>query len=175
MANTLFRFSVISLIFTMLIFFSCEQKAEKKEIESDVEENLESGELPKEIEDVLYSKFANAKIDKWTKESEEDMVIYDIEFKQGDQKFEVDIKADGTIYNWEKEIMVDDLPEAVKEVLKKKYTEKKIKEVMEISLVKDGKDVLEGYEIVFETFDAKEAEVTVAPDGKILEESGEEL
>jgi hypothetical protein len=40
---------------------------------------------------------------------------------------------------------------------------------MVITAVVDGKDVLEGYEIVLETTDRKEVEVTVAPDGKILE------
>jgi hypothetical protein len=41
---------------------------------------------------------------------------------------------------------------------------------MVITAVKDGKDALEGYEIVIETADKKEVEVTVAPDGEILEE-----
>lgn len=46
---------------------------------------------------------------------------------------------------------------------------------MVITAIKDGKDVLEGYEIVLETANKKEVEVMVAPDGKILEESaGEE-
>ena len=44
----------------------------------------------------------------------------------------------------------------------------------QVTEVKDGKDKLEGYEIVLETADKKEVEVTVAPDGKILEDSTDE-
>ena len=33
---------------------------------------------------------------------------------------------------------------------------------------------LEGYEILLDTADRKEVEVTVAPDGKIVEDSGEQ-
>jgi hypothetical protein len=40
--------------------------------------------------------------------------------------------------------------------------------------VKNNKEMLEGYEIVLETADKKEVEVTVAPDGKILEDSTDE-
>jgi hypothetical protein len=41
---------------------------------------------------------------------------------------------------------------------------------MEIMGLKDNKEVLEGYEVVFETTDKKTVELMVAPDGKILEE-----
>ena len=44
-----------------------------------------------------------------------------------------------------------------------------IKEIMEITAVMDGKDVLEGCEVVLENSDGKEVEITVAPDGAILE------
>jgi hypothetical protein len=43
---------------------------------------------------------------------------------------------------------------------------------MAITAVKDGKDVPEGFEITLQTADKKDAEVTVGPDGKILEDSG---
>jgi hypothetical protein len=36
--------------------------------------------------------------------------------------------------------------------------------------VKNGNDELEGYEIVLKTADMKEVEVTMGPDGTILEE-----
>ena len=37
--------------------------------------------------------------------------------------------------------------------------------------MKDGKDELEGYEIILKTNEGKDVEITVAPDGKILEDS----
>ena len=127
-------------------------------------------EIPKKVMDTLKAKFPKAVITKWTKEKEGDKVVYDIEFKQGEQKFEADIFEDGTIHNWEKEIAAKDLPKAVKETVDKKWPKATIKEVMEITAVKDNKDMLEGYEIVLVGEDKKEFEVTIAPDGKVLEE-----
>ena len=40
--------------------------------------------------------------------------------------------------------------------------------------IKEGKEMRGGYEIVIETVDGSEVEVTVTADGKILEDSGEE-
>ncbi len=134
----------------------------------------EKVEIPKKVMDALKAKFPKAEITKVTKEKEGDKVVYDIEFKQGTQKFEADIFEDGTIHNWEKEIAAKDLPKAVKETVDKKYPKGTIKEVMEIMDVKEGKDVLHGYEIIVETADKKELEITVAPDGKILEEPKDE-
>ncbi|NIM97029.1 MAG: hypothetical protein GTO24_02755 [candidate division Zixibacteria bacterium] len=130
--------------------------------------------IPKVVMDALKAKFPDAQIHEWTKEKEGDIVVYDIEFKQQDRKFEADIKEDGTIHNWEKEIAAGDLPESVKKAVEEKYPKSTHKEIMEITAVKEGKDVLEGYEIVLETADIKEVEVTVTLDGRILEESGEE-
>jgi len=121
----------------------------------------------------LKTRFPRAEIHKWTKEKEGDAVVYDIEFKQRDQKFEADIKEDGTILNWEQEIAAKDVPEAAKTAVEKKYPKAKWKEIMQITEVKNMKEMLEGYEIVLETADKKEVEVTVAPDGKILEDSTE--
>lgn len=129
--------------------------------------------IPKKVMDTLMAKFPKAQIDKWSQEKEGDTVVYDFEFKQGGRKFEADIKEDGTIHNWEKAIAVKDLPRGVKSVVEKRYPKSTMKEIMLITAVKDGKDVLEGYEIVLVTADKREIEVTVAPDGKILEESEE--
>ena len=66
---------------------------------------VELDKIPAVVMNTLKSKFPEAEIHKWSKEKEGDIVLYDIEFKQHDQKFEADIKEDGTIQNWEKEIM----------------------------------------------------------------------
>ncbi|HJZ58875.1 MAG TPA: PepSY-like domain-containing protein [Gemmataceae bacterium] len=135
--------------------------------------NSDEKEIPKKVMDALKAKFPKAEITKWTKEKEGNDVVYDIEFKQEGRKFEADIKEDGTILNWEKEIAAKDLPEAVKKAVDKKYPNAKLKEIMEVTEVKGKEEKLEGYEIVLETADKKEVEVMVAPDGKILEDSGE--
>ena len=135
-------------------------------------DKLDLDKIPKAVMAALKAKFPGAEIHKWTKETEGGNVIYDIEFKQNRRKCEADIKEDGTFINYEKEIAAKDLPEAVKKTVDKRYPKATLKEIMEITEVKDNKDRLEGYEIVLETADSKEAEITVAPDGKILEDSG---
>ena len=129
--------------------------------------------IPPRVMDALKARFPKAVIDKCTREKEGDAVVYDIEFKQGTQKFEADIKEDGTIVNWEKEIAIKDLPDAVRKAVDRKYPNATLKEVMQVTEVKDGKDRLEGYEITLQTAAKKSVEVTLAPDGKILEDSGE--
>jgi hypothetical protein len=169
-----FRFSVSALILLLCLVFSCEQQTEEAKVESKAEDSLELDKIPKVVMDALKAKFPDAEIHKWTKEKEGDIVVYDIEFKQQDRKFEADIKEDGSIHNWEKEIAAEDLPEAVVKAVEEKYPNSTHREIMEITTVKDGEDALEGYEIVLETAGNKEVEITVAPDGEVLEESGEE-
>lgn len=129
--------------------------------------------IPKKVMDTLKARFPNAEIHKWTREQEGDTVLYDIEFRQEGRKFEADIRESGAFHNWEREIAAEDLPETVRKAVEGRYPRAVLKEIMAIAAVTDGKEVLEGYEIVMETADRKEAEVTVAPDGKILQDSGE--
>ena len=173
MRNSLFGLSVSLLIILVCVVFSCEQQAEEAKVETKAEDQLELDKIPKVVMAALKAKFPDAEIHKWTKEKEGDIIVYDIEFKQQDRKFEADIKEDGTIHNWEKEIAATALPEAVMKAAEEKYPNSTHKEIMEITAVKEGQDVLEGYEIMFETAEGEEVEVTVAPDGEILEDSDE--
>ncbi len=174
MRNSLFRLSVSLLILVLCLVFSCEQQAKEAKVETKAEDALQLDKIPEVVMAGLKAKFPGAEIQDWAKEKEGDIIVYDIEFKQADQKFEADIKEDGTIHNWEKEIAARDLPGAVKTATEEKYPNFNYKEIMEITAVKGGEDALEGYEIVLETAEGEEAEITVAPDGQIVEESGEE-
>lgn len=169
-----FRFSILASVLLMCLVFSCGQQGEETNVETKAEDSLQLGKIPPVVMSTLKAKFPNAEIHKWTKEKEGDIFVYDIEFKQQERKFEADIKEDGSIHNWEKEIAAQDLPEVVKKAAQEKYPNSTNKEIMEITAVKNGQDELEGYEIVLETTDKKEVEITVAPDGEILEDSGEE-
>jgi hypothetical protein len=128
--------------------------------------------IPKPVMDALRAKFPKARIDKWTKEKENGKVIYDLEFKQEGRRAEADIAEDGTIQNFEKEFNAGNLPQAVRAAVEKRYPKATMKEVMEITEIKDGKEVHGGYEIVLETAAKKSVEVTIAKDGKFLEDSG---
>jgi uncharacterized membrane protein YkoI len=136
--------------------------------------NPQQDTIPKLVMDALKARFPAAEIDKWSKEKEDDFVIYDFEFTQRGRKFEADIREDGTIHNWEQEVGANDLPEVVEDAVERRYPGSTPKTIMAITAVTDGEEALEGYEIVIETADGKEVEVTVAPDGKILEDSGAE-
>jgi len=129
--------------------------------------------IPKAVMDALKAKFPNAKIDKWTKENDKGKVVYDIEFKENGKKAEADIFEDGTLQNFEKEFDAKELPKAVTDAVEKKYPKAKMKEVMEVTEIKDKKEVHGGFEIVLETADKKEVEVVVSKEGKILEDSTE--
>jgi uncharacterized membrane protein YkoI len=136
--------------------------------------DLELDKMPKQVMVALKKKFPEAEIHEWTKEKEGDIVVYDIEFEQDGRKFEADIEENGAIHNWEREIESRDLPEVVRKTVETKYPKAVLEEIMAITAVKDGKDVLEGYEITLETAQKRAVEVTVAPDGKVLEESEDE-
>ena len=174
MKSSLFRFSASAFILMLCLVFSCQQKAEEMRVEEKAEADLELDKIPEVVMNALKARFPEAEIHKWTKEKEGDIVVYDIEFKQQDRKFEADIKEDGTIHNWEKEIAAVDLPLAAMKAVETKYPESTIQEIMEITAVTEGKEALEAYEVVLMTADKKEVEVAVASDGEILEDSGDE-
>jgi putative PepSY-like beta-lactamase-inhibitor len=137
----------------------------------DKDKKLDLDKIPKKVMDAFKGKFPKAEIQKWTKEKEGDAEIYDIEAVENGRKCEADIKEDGTIMNFEKEVAAKDLPKAVVEAVEKKYPKATLKLCMECTEIKDKKEVLEGYEIELVTAEKKDVEVTVAPDGKILEDS----
>ena len=133
-----------------------------------------AGKLPPDVMAALITKFPHAKIDKWNKEKEDGRIVYDIEFKQDSRKFEADIFADGTIHNWEQQIAQGDLPQPVVQAVNRKFPGAVLKEVMAVTDVQNAVEHLHGYEIVVARAHKKDVEMTVAPDGRILEGPGAE-
>ena len=127
--------------------------------------------IPKPVMDALKAKFPEAKIQKWTKETENGKTVYDIEFKHKGKKTEADIAENGAIQNFEREFDAKKLPKAVTEAVEKKYPKAEMKEVMEITEIKEGKEVHGGFEIVLQSEAKKSVEVVVSKEGKILEDS----
>ncbi|MBC7185685.1 MAG: PepSY-like domain-containing protein [Calditrichaeota bacterium] len=130
--------------------------------------------IPKAVREALLAKFPDAKIEKCTRAKEGGAVVYDIEFKEGDRKCEADIREDGTYINYEKAIEAGDLPAAVRQAIEQRYPKSTLKEVMEETEVKGAEERLSAYEVVLTTAEHKEVEVRVAPQGKILEQTGAE-
>jgi uncharacterized membrane protein YkoI len=167
-----FGLAVLATAILFCLVVGCQQAEEKSGSERKTDDKLDVDKIPGKVMDALKARFPEAKISKWTREEESELVVYDIEFEQAGRKFEADIKEDGAIHNWEKAIQAEDLPEIVKKSVLERYAQSTITEIMEISAVQDGKDVLLGYEIVIETADKNVFELTVAPEGEILEDSG---
>jgi hypothetical protein len=137
------------------------------------EETVPQDKIPKAVMDALLSKFPKAKIDKCTKAKEGNDIVYDIEFKQEGRKCEADIKENGVYINYEKAIEAKDLPKSVRDAIEKKYPKATMKEIMQETEVKGKEEKLSAYEVVLTTAEKKEVEVRVSPEGKILEDTGE--
>ena len=133
------------------------------------EEKIDPDKLPAKVLETLKGKFPGAKITSALKEVEDGVVIYDVEMTREGRKHEMDCKEDGTILNFENQIQVKDLPKAVVDAVRAKHPDATIKEAMETMVIKDGKDVVEEYEVLLETADKKEVELAVSPDGKKIE------
>ena len=130
--------------------------------------------LPPEVAKAFQTRFPGAKLEKWTQETEDGAEIYDFEFSKGGRKLEADLKADGSILNWEEELKKGDLPEQARTAVETEYPGAIWKQVMQVNKVDQGKDVVEGYEILMEMLDSAHVEVMVDPNGKILEDSGKD-
>jgi hypothetical protein len=133
-----------------------------------------TAQLPANVMSALTARFPRAKIEKWTREKEEGKAVYDIEFTQAGKKFEADILADGAIHNWEQQVAASDLPAAVAQTVARQFPHAGMKEIMAVTAVTNGNERLEGYEIVVQRSRKRDVEMTVAPDGKVLEGPGKE-
>jgi hypothetical protein len=130
------------------------------------EEKITEDKLPKKVLEAVKSWFSEPKFTSRTKETTGDKVVYDLEFTYKGRKYEMDIKEDGTVVEIEKEVAAKDLPAAVRDALKAKYANAKVKEAMEVNLVNSKDLKLDHYEVTVEMADGKSREVTVSPDGK---------
>jgi len=138
-------------------------------IRLEAQEEISADKLPKKVSDAVKTRFPGAMFVKITKVMENNEVIYDIEMTVGGKKHEMDCKEDGTIVDIQNEIAVKDLPAAVTAAIKAKYPNCTIKEAGEILVVKDKKETKDHYEVLIDTADKKEVEVTASLDGTKIE------
>jgi biopolymer transport protein ExbD len=85
-----------------------------------------------------------------------------------EQQIEIGVNADGTVYEMEKTIDVNELPQPVRNVLAKDYATASVTKVEEVF----RNDKLEYYEIKL-TSEKKKFEIEVTADGKLLVEETE--
>ena len=155
--NALVRFVASVAMFAILIYCATAQ------------EKIEADKLPQKVKDALKARFPGHMITQATKELENGEVIYDIEMTIAGKKHEMDCKEDGTIVDIQNEIDAKDLPAAALNAIKAKYPGSTIKEVGEILVVKDKKETRDHFEVIIETADKKETELTVSLDGSKIE------
>jgi uncharacterized membrane protein YkoI len=135
---------------------------------------LEPADVPQKVMAAAKGRFPGAQFHSIEKENEDGKVIYDFELTQDGRKYEMDILDDGTIIEIEKALDAGDRPDNVTKLVMDKWPKASIKEVMEKSIIKDGKESVHEYEVVLRTPDGKTQEVTVSKDGKITEEAAGE-
>jgi len=136
------------------------------------EEKIKADDLPKQVADSVEARFPGLAYTSITKESDSKGVVYDIELKQRDRKFETDVKADGTILEVEKEISKKNWPRALRSTVEGKYPKSTVKEVLEVNKVTGTKEVPDHLEVTIETAAEKSAEMLLSLDGKkVVEES----
>jgi hypothetical protein len=136
-------------------------------------EKVPPDKLPAKVADAIKARFPGCEITSAEKEKEDGKIVYDIELKHKDRKYEMDILEDGTIIEIEKEVALKDLPEAVKKAVEEKYAKSTIKEAMEVNKVEDKKETPIHYEITIETAEKKKMEIIVSLDGKSVKTEGE--
>ncbi len=131
------------------------------------EEKIKPDDLPKSVAKSLATRFPGLTITSATKETESDgKVIFDIELKQKNRKYETDIQKDGTILEVEKEIMAKDWSNELRSTVEAKFPKGKIKEVLEVNKVTGGKEVPQHFEVDVETADKKSEEILISLDGR---------
>src|SRR5947209_1975151 len=145
-----------------------EKKAEKKEEKA---EKIAPDKLPKAIKDAIAGRFPNAEVTSAEKEIEDGKVVFDIELKHEGRKYEMDILADGTVVEIEKE--VKPVPEKVAKAIEAKYPKAEIKDVMEVNKVKGKEETPIHYEVDIKTAEGKKMEVIVALDGSSVKTEAE--
>src|SRR5262245_55947843 len=130
---------------------------------------MQPAQPPAVVMKTLRTRFPGAEIQKWTTETENGVVLYDIEFTQQGRKLEADIRADGTVSNWERGVQLQHVPAAVRETINARLPGGTTRTMLAVTAVRDGKEVVEVYEVILARSDGDEFEITVAPDGTVLE------
>ena len=130
------------------------------------EKNVPLAQVPREVREAVHNRFPGAQLTTIEKETENGAVVYDVELKHKGHKYEMDIKADGTILEIEKQVAERDLPRTAIRALKARYPGARIKEIMEVNKVKGKQETPKHYEVVLVTAEKKQLEVEVALDGR---------
>jgi hypothetical protein len=138
-----------------------EQKKEKAELK---EEELPLEKVPKPVLAAIKKKFPEAKLLGAARQTEDDLVSYEVLVKHKGHEMYVLCEPDGTIVEVDREISEKELPKPVIEAIRKKYPKSHIMSVGEVT---EGDDV--SYDILLK-HGKKSIQVIFDAKGKLLEE-----
>ena len=131
------------------------------------EERVELRDVPRPVMEAVTKRFPEAKVSGAGKEEGDDgQIVFEVQLTDKSQKVDMSVSPDGTIREIEKQVKQADLPKAVQRTLTDKYPKSQLKLAEMVILVKDGKEVLDCYEVKLEA-DKKTTEVKIATDGTI--------
>jgi hypothetical protein len=140
---------------------TAEPKKEKGELK---EEPIEPEKLPKPVLKAIKRKFPEAKLLGAARQTEEDLISYEILIKHKGHEMYVRCEPDGKIVEVDREISEKELPKPVTEAVKKKYPKFSITTVGEVT-----EDDNVSYDILLK-HGKKSIRVIFDPKGKLLEE-----
>jgi Putative beta-lactamase-inhibitor-like, PepSY-like len=131
------------------------------------EERVEIRDVPPAVLKAVKDRFPDATVTAAGKEEGDDkQLVFEIQLKQAAGKIDVTASPQGAISEIEVQVRQLDLPKPVQKVLADKYPNAKVTIAEKVILVKDGKEVLDCYEMKVAQ-DKRTTEVKIAPDGKI--------
>src|SRR5262245_47057743 len=142
--------------------------------ESSKEEKIKTSQLPAAVAEAVKSNCPGCGIDKATREVENGVTVYDIEFKGG--KGEIALAEDGSVIDRETAVSLKDVPPAALEAIRKGASGGKIKYVAKDEIhaeLKDGQIIkLSSPRYVYEAElqkDNQVAEIEVTSEGQVIE------
>lgn len=138
------------------------------------EEKVKTSQLPAAVRQAIKSNCPNCTINKATREVENGVIIYDIEFKTG--QGEMDLAEDGSVIDRETVVQTKDVPAPALNAIRKGAAGGRIKQVARDEIraeLRDGKVIkLDTPKYVYEADLVKGnrvAEIQVTPDGQVTE------
>jgi uncharacterized membrane protein YkoI len=142
--------------------------------ESTKEEKLKISQLPAPVAETIKTSCPGCSIDKATREVENGVTVYDIEFKRG--RGEIAIAGDGSVIDRETAIALKDVPAPALDAIRKGASGARIKQVAKGEIhaeLRDGQIIkLSTHKYVYEAELIKGnqvAEIEVTADGQVIE------
>ena len=138
------------------------------------EQRLKISQLPPAIVEAIKTNCSGCSIDKATREVENGVTIYDIEFKRG--QGEIALTGDGSVVDRETVVLLKDVPAAALDAIRKGASGAKIKQIAKSEIraeLKDGQIIrLASPRYVYEAELEKggqAAEIEVSSEGQVIE------